>query len=46
MKLIQFIDKQDQSQALRIGALIDGTQFIELQEDGTMRDLIRQNRQF
>ena len=41
MKLIQFIDRQDQSQKLRIGALIDSNQYIEIQEDGTMRDLIR-----
>jgi 2-keto-4-pentenoate hydratase/2-oxohepta-3-ene-1,7-dioic acid hydratase in catechol pathway len=41
MKLIQFIDKRNQSQKLRVGALINDTQYVELPIDGTMRDLIR-----
>jgi len=40
MKLIQFVDKQDNSQKIRLGALIDENNYVELQVKGKMRDLI------
>lgn len=41
MKLIQFIDKRDELNKIRVGALVGETHCVELQKDGTMRDFIR-----
>ncbi|MBS4202131.1 fumarylacetoacetate hydrolase family protein [Bacillus sp. FJAT-49732] len=41
MKLIQFMDKQDDSKKIRLGALVGENYYVEVQAEGTMRDLIR-----
>ncbi|NIK78699.1 2-keto-4-pentenoate hydratase/2-oxohepta-3-ene-1,7-dioic acid hydratase in catechol pathway [Paenibacillus castaneae] len=41
MKLIQFIDKQDTSNKLRVGAVVGEAYCVELQTAGSMRDFIR-----
>ncbi|MCR2821716.1 fumarylacetoacetate hydrolase family protein [Lederbergia panacisoli] len=40
MKLIQYVDKQDMSQKIRLGALIDDNHYVALKMEGTMRNLI------